>query len=492
MKRLLFLLVVMLLFSQLVADTQSMQRLAVRAGARYLDQLCMDTLHLLEQVAESPAAKAGDWDGISWKLQELSYRLPGVYFYVLPNGNYYTVDKGYTNLNLSDRGYFESLFQGNPVLGYEIYSRSSGKKSGLMAAPIFDREQVSGALGASIFLDELHSKINRELMVPLDYTWFVISSDGLTMLDQDQDYIFINALTQTPEPMQNAISTALRSSSGSIAYKLGNTTRTGFYQKLANLDWWMFLVKKEGQESQDQIDLSLKVFGSELQAAWDKLDANMLRIMREIKTDFSSEEGIRTLMSEMLQGNPAIVEIAYVDLAGKMRYIEPKEYKNFEGTEISDQAHVTTLHKTKKAVFSNAFPSVEGFQAVSLAYPAFDRKGKLAGSISLLINPVFMVEPLLKNVNIPYSHELWIMQTDGLIVYDLDWPEIGKNLFKDPHYQGFDSLLKLGKEIAAKKSGSGDYVFEAVGDTEKVLKQASWDTIRLYGVEWRVVISEEL
>lgn len=492
MKRLFILFIAMLLFTQLIADIESMQRLALRSATRYLDQLCMDTLHLLEQTAQSPEALSGDWNGIYPYLQNLSYRLPGVYFYVLPDGNYYSVSKGYTNLNLSNRGYFESLFQGNPVKGYEIYSRSTGKKSGLMAAPIYSDGKVCGALGASIFLDELHAKLNRELIIPQDYTWFVVNSDGLIMLDQDQDFIFMNVLTQYPESIQDAMTTALRSSSGSISYRIGNTSREGFYQKLPNLDWWMFLVKKEGEEVFDKSSISIELVTSEVQAALKNLDADMLKLIRESKTDFSNEDGIRTLMSEMLLNRPSIVEIAFVDLSGKMRHIEPKEYKNYEGTDISSQNHVNTLHKTQKPVFSPAFASVEGFQAVSLAYPAFNRQGKLVGSLSLLINPVFMIDHIIKDINIPASHELWIMQTDGQIIYDLDTPEIGKNLFSDRIFRDYSSLQKIGKDIAMQRKGFGDYVFQATDSDEKVVKKATWKTISLYGVEWRVVIAEEL
>ena len=455
----------------LTAENAAMQRIATNAAARYVDLLLMDALAMLDQLSKTPEAMSSDWDLISPSLEELSYRLPGVYFWVLPNGDYYTVDKGFTNLNLSDRAYFPSLFEGNDVLGYQIYSRSSGKKSALMASPILVNDEVVGALGASIFLDDLHAKINRDLMIPPDYTWFALNSEGLTMLDMDIDYIFMNALTESPESMQNAIATALRTSSGSIEYMLGNTARRGTFQKLPNLDWRIFLLKKEGEDIKDQADISLNVFTAQAQRALNTLDADMVKIMHESKTDFSNEDGIRTLMSEMLMGREMITEIAFVDMEGIMQYIEPKDYKNFEGMDISDQSHVGLLRKINKPVLSEAFIANEGFQGMSLAYPASDRRGKMVGSVSILIKPEQMIDKLIKDINIPPSHELWIMQTDGTLIYDLDKGEIGRNLFEDPLYQDYASLRNLGRQIAEKESGFGEYVFERHGGEEKVVKK---------------------
>lgn len=82
----------------------------VKVAAHYLDNIFMNTLSSLEIIAETPEAKDGNWEGIKPYLQDLAKDLPGVYFFVLPDGNYYTITKDYTNLNLSNRPYFKPLF----------------------------------------------------------------------------------------------------------------------------------------------------------------------------------------------------------------------------------------------------------------------------------------------------------------------------------------------------------------------------------------------
>ena len=101
----------------------------VNAAAHYVDSIFGNALRSLELIAATPEAHGRDWNGIKRYLKQVEAGLPGVYFFVLPDGNYYSVTQDYTNLNLGDRAYFGSLFAGNQVKDFPIYSRSSGRKS---------------------------------------------------------------------------------------------------------------------------------------------------------------------------------------------------------------------------------------------------------------------------------------------------------------------------------------------------------------------------
>lgn len=162
----------------------------LNAHAHYLDQVFVNALNSLELIASTPEAMRGDWKGIKPYLQKVKEDLPGVYYYVLPNGDYYSVDRDFTNLNLQNRPYFKSLFEGNPVMGFPVYSRSSGKKSAIVAAPIVVDDKVKGALGISVFLEDLADKLDQVFALPQDYNWFVLNAEATDMLDRDSDYIF--------------------------------------------------------------------------------------------------------------------------------------------------------------------------------------------------------------------------------------------------------------------------------------------------------------
>lgn len=462
----------------------------LHAAALYLDGILVSALDSLELIAATPEAKEGDWNGIKPYLQKLEDRFPGVHFFVLPDGNYYTVTKDYTNLNLSDRPYFKPLFTGNPVKGFPIYGSSSGKKSALMAVPILTDGKVTGALGTSIFLDELNTKMNRALTLPRNYRWYVLSPEGNTLLHKVSDFIFMNALNQAGDSLREAAAEAMTSDHGTMEYEFG-TTRHAYYRKLPHMDWWMFLAEFEDTATPvpPQLKLSLEHFTPDLQQNVDQIDESLAEVIEKSDINVKSEGEIRQFLNALLDENPDIFEAAYIDSKGYLRYIEPGDYKNFENVDISDQEHIIAMQKNPAPQFTGAFEAVEGFQAVVIARPLFDSEKRFAGSSHLLIRPELLIDTLLKKTSIPDGYELWIMQTDGQIIYDQDKGEIGKMLFSDPIYADYGTLRELGKKIAAYPSGEGSYVFLAALSKEKVIKNVIWQTVKLHDSEWRVVLA---
>ncbi|NLN59725.1 MAG: hypothetical protein GX147_03265 [Deltaproteobacteria bacterium] len=462
----------------------------LNAAACCLDNILSSTLTSLELIASTPEAKSGDWNGMKPYLARLAADVPGVYFFVLPDGNYYSVEKDFTNLNLSDRSYFKSLFAGNLIKGSPIYSRSSGKKSAVMAAPVCVDKRVTGGLGASIFLDDLHGRLNRQFTLPRSYTWFVLDSEGNTMLDKDTDFIFMNAVTQGSKSLGEAITSALKNEAGATEYEIGGVIHQAQYRKLPRMDWWMFLAKTEDEEMHipPQLTLSLQRFVPDLQKSLNAIDHSLARLIEQSNVNTNDEGDIRKLLKSFIDDNQLVVETSFVDRAGFLRHIEPGEYRNFENVDISAQGHMTAMLKNPMPIFSGSFKSVEGFSAVVLMRPLYEKK-KFAGCVNVLIRPELVIEPLLKKSNVPADYELWVMQTDGTIIYDQDKEEIGKRLFSDPLYAEYKSLLALGEKIAGVSFGEGQYIFPASQSEEKIVKHVVWETIGLHNREWRVVLA---
>ncbi len=110
----------------------------------------------------------------------------------------------------------------------------------------------------------------------------------------------------------------------------------------------------------------------------------------------------------------------------------------------------------------------------------------------MLIRPdsmlVDIIKPIIKGIPV----NIWVMQNDGIILYDRNEKEIGKNLFTDEMYQPYENLRTLGQEILENNSGYGSYTFLSNTMTEPVEKLCFWETAGLYDMQWKLVLTSAL
>jgi len=203
-------------------------------------------------------------------------------------------------------------------------------------------------------------------------------------------------------------------------------------------------------------------------------------------------DSVRNILKGLHARHSFIVDCCIVDTTGIMIVVEPEEYKSFEGSDVSDQVPVQKIHRTHKPVTSNAFIAVEGFQAVVIQYPIFSGVNEFVGPLSMLIRPDSMLVDIIKPIIKGLPLNIWVMQKDGIILYDQNEEEIGKNLFTDEMYKPYGNLLALGEEIVANDNGYGSYTFLSDTMTEPVEKKCFWETVGLYDMQWKLVLTSIL
>lgn len=229
-----------------------------------------------------------------------------------------------------------------------------------------------------------------------------------------------------------------------------------------------------------------------IQALLDHMDADLAAAAANLTEGGLTSSETRAILNALCEHHPYVVDCCTVDRNGTMLMVEPAAYREFEGADISQQEQVIRLQQTERPVLSQAFRAVEGFNAVDLQTPVFGSEGELIGSVSMLIRPESFLSRLIEPAVQGLPIDAWVMQPDGLILYDPDEEEIGRTLFTDPLYQPFPELLVLGAEIAVKESGSGSYTFLGRGMGAPVEKSAFWVTVGLHGTDWRVVTTQEV
>jgi len=226
-----------------------------------------------------------------------------------------------------------------------------------------------------------------------------------------------------------------------------------------------------------------------LQSELNSLDADLATAAKQLSTKDLAGPEAKSILLELCQNRPYIVDTCTIDSNGKMVMVEPEEYNKYAGSDISGQEQVIKLLQTRQPVFSHSFKAVEGFYAVDLENPVFSANGELRGSVSALIKPEVLFDKLARPVMDETSFEkVWAMQKDGRIIYDYDSAEIGTNLFTGPLYQPYTELLTLGKQISERETGCGKYQFLNLGMKEPVKKQACWSSLSLHGTQWSIIV----
>jgi len=224
----------------------------------------------------------------------------------------------------------------------------------------------------------------------------------------------------------------------------------------------------------------------------DSIDKDLSGASNKLSNVDLKGEDARKILSELCRERNYLVDCAIIDTTGKMIVVEPAEYVKYEGSEISKQTHIIALLQDKKPIFSDVFRSVEGIEVIDFDYPIFSDKGEFLGAVSMLVKQEALsgsiIMPLVKDV----PCKAWVMQKDGLIIYDQDPNQTGKNIFTDVFFQPFNDLVSFSRTVSMSKDGAGSYGFYASGLEDKTIvkKYAVWDTVSLYGTQWRIIVME--
>ncbi|MCI0733895.1 MAG: serine/threonine protein kinase [Methylococcaceae bacterium] len=84
--------------------------------------------------------------------------------------------------------------------------------------------------------------------------------------------------------------------------------------------------------------------------------------------------------------------------------------------------------------------------------------------------------------------QAWLMQDDGLILYDNDPKRVGANLYTDLEMRGSPTLQALAIRVKTEETGIGYYALPGENHTGEVDKVTAWDTIGLDNdLEWKII-----
>jgi TRAP-type mannitol/chloroaromatic compound transport system substrate-binding protein len=240
----------------------------------------------------------------------------------------------------------------------------------------------------------------------------------------------------------------------------------------------------------NEADKVLSQVLADLQNETGRLEKDLASAAQKISGLGLSGTETRSLLSGIMVDRPYVVDVSTVDRKGKLVAIEPVAFRNHEGADISQQEQVIRLFRTGLPVLSSNFQAVEGFEAADLEYPVINTGKEITGSVSVLFKPEILLGNIITGAIAQKPFNVWVMQPDGRVLYDMHPEEISTNLFIDPAYQPFPELISLGKQISISPAGAGQYRYFDTEMKNTVNKKARWTTFDLHGTSWRLVLTQ--
>jgi methyl-accepting chemotaxis protein len=196
-------------------------------------------------LAATEEARSGEWTRIRGPLAILAANVTeqAAVWFAQPDGSYFTVDKGPTSDSLRERAYFPTLLAGRDVVGALVVSKSTGKRSLIIASPILTDGKVTGALGVSLDAAKLAASLDQAIRFPADVVFYALDELGQTALHRAGELIFVSPSDVGSPTLSDAVKTMLSRPEGVVGYRYAGSEKTALFQR-SQLTGWVFVLGK--------------------------------------------------------------------------------------------------------------------------------------------------------------------------------------------------------------------------------------------------------
>ena len=220
-------------------------RVAVAAFAALAEAELDGALVGARTLAATQDAQSGDWDRIKGPLAAYAKAVPAAaaVWFARPDGSYYTVAKNLTDQNLADRGYFRGLMAGRSIEGTLVVSHSTGKKSVVIAVPIVVNGKTIGAIGVSTAVERLAARLDRQLQLPSNVTFYALNANGRTALHREDALMFDYPSALGSPTLAAAVKTMLTKPEGVVRYRFRGTERIAAFRHGPRTGWVFVLAR---------------------------------------------------------------------------------------------------------------------------------------------------------------------------------------------------------------------------------------------------------
>ena len=225
------------------AEAQDGFQLDPRAGLNAYEAVVEQALNCarngLQTLATTENVMSGDWDRMKGPLAQLAKDVPisAAVWFARPDGSYFTVEIGLTNQNLRDRDYFPTLMAGKEVIGDLVVSKSTGKRSTIIAVPVSKDGHVIGALGISVALEKVATLVDDKIAFPETVMFYALDRHGQAALHRESTLLFEFPGQLESPSLKAAVEEMLSKPEGTARYEFRGVRRHVIFKRSTVTGW---------------------------------------------------------------------------------------------------------------------------------------------------------------------------------------------------------------------------------------------------------------
>jgi len=209
------------------------------AFAALVDQELANDRDELRIIAATENAASGEWDRLRAPMAAFAGATPtnAAIWFARADGSYFTLDTGLRGENLKDRAYFPRLLAGKEVLGELVVSKSTGKRSTVIAVPLLKNGQVTGALGVSIEMERIAAMVEKDIGFPPHVMFYALNGEGQIALHRESTLLFEFAEELGSQSLTKAVKEMLSKPEGTVRYEFQGAEREAIFKKSGVAGW---------------------------------------------------------------------------------------------------------------------------------------------------------------------------------------------------------------------------------------------------------------
>ena len=217
-------------------------------------------------------------------------------------------------------------------------------------------------------------------------------------------------------------------------------------------------------------------------AAFDQDVRDTTRHIEAVGTDDPSTEEV---LAYAAGSQASAIDVVIFDAEGIITAVQRPEFASSIGVDISAQSHIQRVLQAGTPTLSPLFESVEGPDAIAIAYPLRNPENEIIGGISAIFSPDILISEALNGTEVIEPYSVMVIQTDSVILYSPDEADVGEKLFSDERFETSADHTEFLNRIENDARGA------TIINTSAIWQQIVWETVSLHGTDWRLMIIKE-